>query len=209
MTPSAFVAALSRVRLPDVFNPYCDHCTEYDRSNAAQIRRRNLETFLQAAMDGGADTIWVARDLGHRGGRRTGIPLTDEVRLAPLGRLMGDVSFLRATRGGEMSEMTAGFVWQVLSRIGKPVLLWNVFPLHPHEPGAPFSNRQHTSHERRETSAFLRDLIRMTKPKRLVAIGRDAEAAIHDYGIPVTTVRHPSYGGSAEFLSGLCKLYNV
>lgn len=209
MTPSAFVAALSGVQLPDVFNPYSDHCARYDRPGAAQIRRRNLELFLQSAIDGGADTIWVARDLGHRGGRRTGIPLTDDVRLAPLGQLMGGVSFTRATRGDAMPEVTAGFVWQVISRIRKPVIFWNVFPLHPHEPGRPFSNRPHTSYERRMTRAFLENLVLMAKPKRLIAIGRDAQGALYGCGVPVSSVRHPSYGGKSEFLNGLYEIYGV
>jgi hypothetical protein len=209
VSPSAFVAALARVRLPDVFNPYSDHCSVYDRISAAEIRRKNLETFLEVAIQRDADTIWVARDLGHRGGRRTGIPMVDDVRLAPLGLFMGGASFMRATRGAEMSEATAGTVWQVMSGLRTPVILWNVFPLHPHNAGNPFSNRQHTAYERKETSKFLTELIAMVRPKRLVAIGRDAETAVDGWGVPVTRVRHPSYGGKAEFVAGLSKLYGI
>ena len=59
MTPKSFVDALAEVRLPAVFNPYSDRCTVYDRANAARRRKRNLETFIEAALDHRVDTIWA------------------------------------------------------------------------------------------------------------------------------------------------------
>ena len=38
--PQSFVAALRRIRLSSVFNPYADRCPEYDRYDAARIRRQ-------------------------------------------------------------------------------------------------------------------------------------------------------------------------
>ena len=72
-TPASFAAALAEVRLPSVFNPYGDVCPEHDRADAATVRRRNLTRCLEAALDANVDTIWIARDLGYRGGRQTGI----------------------------------------------------------------------------------------------------------------------------------------
>ncbi len=209
MTPSDFVAALANVRLPAVFNPYADCCKVHDRADAARLRKRNLEAFLQAALANRIATIWVARDLGYRGGRRTGVPLTDEVHLDFVGRLLGGTQLQRATRGPVVAERTAAVVWKVLVRIGQPVLLWNVFPFHPHEPNDPFSNRCHTSAERQISLPLLEALIEMFQPQRLVAIGRDAQIALKNIGIPVTTVRHPSYGGQSEFIAGLYQLYGI
>jgi len=209
VTPSDFVAALANVRLPAVFNPYADCCKVHDRADAARLRKRNLEAFLQAALANRIATIWVARDLGYRGGRRTGVPLTDEVHLDFVGRLLGGTQLQRATRGPVVAERTAAVVWKVLVRIGQPVLLWNVFPFHPHEPNDPFSNRCHTSAERQISLPLLEALIEMFQPQRLVAIGRDAQIALKNIGIPVTTVRHPSYGGQSEFIAGLYQLYGI
>jgi uracil-DNA glycosylase len=209
VTPSDFVAALANVRLPAVFNPYADCCKVHDRADAARLRKRNLEAFLQAALASRIATIWVARDLGYRGGRRTGVPLTDEVHLDFVGRLLGGTQLQRATRGPVVAERTAAIVWKVLVRIGQPVLLWNVFPFHPHEPNDPFSNRCHTSAERQISLPLLEALIEMFQPQRLVAIGRDAQIALKNIGIPVTTVRHPSYGGQSEFIAGLYQLYGI
>ena len=209
MTPSAFVSALAEVRLPSVFNPYSDRCPIHDRADAVKTRRNNLEVFLQGALKAKVETIWVARDLGYRGGRRTGVPLTDEIHLDVMGRLFGNIELKRATRGPVVAERTAAVVWRVLSRIRRPVVLWNVFPFHPHEPNDPLSNRCHTSAERLITLPLFQILIEMFQPQRLVAIGRDAQLALKDINVPVTTVRHPSYGGQNEFIAGLYELYGV
>jgi hypothetical protein len=209
VTPKNFVAALADMRLPAVFNPYADCCDVHDRADAVRLRKRNLELFLEAALDKDVEQIWVARDLGYRGGRRTGVPLTDEVHLEVVGRLLGGICLRRATRGPAVGERTAAVVWKVLTRIEQPVVLWNVFPFHPHEPDDPFSNRCHTAAERQQTLPLLKILIEMFEPERLVAIGRDAQIALKDLDIPVATVRHPSYGGQTEFMSGLFHLYGV
>lgn len=208
-SPKAFASRLSELRLPSVFNPYSDCCPEFDRADAAQLRKRNLERCIEAAIAACVDTIWIARDLGYRGGRRTGVPLTDEVHLEHAGALFGGIELDRATRGPVVAERTAAIVWNVLAQIGQPAVLWNIFPLHPHEPGDPFSNRCHTRSERDAAWPLLEALIGMIRPKRIIAIGRDAGLALADIGLPVEIVRHPSYGGQGEFISGIQKLYGV
>ncbi len=209
MTPSAFVTTLASVRLPSVFNPYADCCDVHDRRDATRVRRENLEAFLDGALTNRVTTIWIARDLGYRGGRRTGVPLTDEIHLDFVGRLLSGVQLKRATLGPIMAERTAAIVWSVLMRIEQPVLLWNVFPFHPHEPSDPFSNRAHTEVERKLARPLLETLIDMFQPERLVAIGRDAQLALAGVDIPLITVRHPSYGGQKEFTTALYHLYDI
>jgi uracil-DNA glycosylase len=209
VTPSRFVAHLAEMRLPAVFNPYVDVCEVHDRSNAVKLRKRNLLQFLEAALESKVDTIWVARDLGYRGGRRTGVPLTDDVHLESAGRMLGGLELRRATKGPIVAERTAAVVWRVLDNINEPVVLWNVFPFHPHEPSDPFSNRCHTASERQLTLPLLTLLIEMFKPRQLVAIGRDAEGALQDFSVPVKTVRHPSYGGQSEFIASIYAMYGV
>jgi hypothetical protein len=209
VTPGKFVSLLADVQLPAVFNPYSDCCAIHDHANAAQTRKKNLETFLEAALRSKVETIWIARDLGYRGGRRTGVPLTDEVHLNIVGQFFGGVTLKRATHGPVVAERTAAVVWRVLSRINQPVLLWNVFPFHPHQPNDNLSNRCHSATERALTIPLLQILIEMFRPKRLVAIGRDAQLALKDIGIPVSAVRHPSYGGQNEFVAKLYEMYGI
>jgi uracil-DNA glycosylase len=209
MTPAKFVTALAEYRLAGVFNPYAEHCPVHDRPDASRRRRANLRSFLKAALAAHVDTLWIARDLGYRGGRRTGVPLTDEVRLTHMAQLFGGVPFRRATRGPIVAERTAAIVWQVIAQIGRPVLLWNVFPFHPHEPDDPFSNRCHTRAEREACKPLLMGLLEMVQPRQVIAIGRDAQAALADMGVTAAAVRHPSYGGQAEFITGLFEHYGI
>ena len=208
-TPVTFADALGDTTLKSVFNPYSDRCSVHDREDGARVRKRNLVQCLEAAIDARVDTIWIARDLGYRGGRRTGVPLTDEVHLISASSLLGGIDLERATHGPAVAERTAAVVWRVLSRVGAPVVLWNVFLLHPHEADDSLSNRCHSRAEREATWPFLTALIAMITPRRIVAIGRDASLALHGIDIPVMTVRHPSYGGQAEFIAGVHTIYNL
>jgi uracil-DNA glycosylase len=208
-TPKHFAAALAKMNLPSVFNPYGDCCPVHDRPDAASLRKRNLVRFLEAAIDSRVNTIWIARDLGYRGGRRTGIPLTDEIHLASAATLLGGVTLNRATHGPVVAERTAAIVWSLLSKIGEPTVLWNIFPFHPHEAEDPFSNRCHTRREREATWPLLIALIAMIRPERIVAIGRDAGMALAGVDVPVRMVRHPSYGGQAEFIAGILNIYGM
>lgn len=209
MTPQRFVAELANFQLPAVFNPWGNHCRDFDKAGAASLRRRNLQRVLEAALDARLRTIWIARDLGYRGGRRTGLPLTDEVHLQVAGELFGGVSLDRSTKGPPVAERTAAVIWGVLQSIGEPVVLWNVFPFHPHLPGDSQSNRCHTRSERELTWSLLQQLIKMIRPNQIVAIGRDAQIAVEELGIPTVGVRHPSYGGQKDFVSGVENIYGM
>jgi hypothetical protein len=47
----------------------------------------------------------------------------------------------------------------------------------------------------------------MVRPRRIVAIGRDAAEALAGGDVPVHPVRHPSQGGQAEFVAGMREIY--
>ena len=209
MTPRAFANALAEIDLPAVFNPSREIWPHHARADAAAVRRRNLRRCLGAVLDEHVDTIWVARDLGYRGGRRTGVALTDEVHLSSAAAMMGGIDLERATCGPVVAERTAAVVWRVLSQVRQPAFLWNVFPLHPHDAQDPLTNRCHTRGERDTTWPLFLALIDMIRPKRIMAIGRDAGLALSSLDLPVHVVRHPSYGGQAEFINGVRALYGV
>lgn len=209
MNVSEFIKELQAFSSADVFNPYSDVCPDTDKIDAPSTRTDNLKNLIDAVHASGVDTIWVARDLGYRGGRRTGVPLTDEVHLNSVERLFGTNTLERATQGDAVSERTAAVIWNLLSTIKQPVMLWNVFPFHPHENAKPMSNRCHTAKERELTLPFLWYLVELLQPKQLVAIGRDAQAALEHSPIPVINVRHPSYGGQREFNETLAQFYKV
>lgn len=205
-----FVEALARLRLPSVFNPYSDRCSHYDLPDAPARRRANLQAHLQAVIDQSVDTMWVGRDLGHRGGRRTGIALTDEANLTALSAsFSSELQITRATVGPLVAERTAAVVWRMLAQLQEPVFTWNVFPLHPHEMGAQLTNRCHTRAERLLTRPLLLQLLDLIKPTRIVAIGNDAQTGLNDLGVDCFKVRHPSYGGISDFERGIASIHGV
>ncbi len=210
MSALQFVEAIERLRLPSVFNPYADRCSHFDLPDAPSRRKANLQTQLEAAIDVGADTIWIGRDLGYRGGRRTGVAFTDEPNLKSVSASFGrPLNLHRATRGPEVAERTAAVIWRAIHRLPTPIFTWNVFPLHPHEPTDDLTNRCHSRGERAATRPILEQLLNLLKPSKIIAIGNDAELGLADLGISCLKVRHPSYGGIRDFERGIAEIYEI
>ena len=208
MEPVQFVRELKGLSLENVFNPYSSRCPVHDLNDAPQRRSQILLSLLEAASDRKIDAMWIGRDLGHRGGRRTGLPLTDDVHF-PMHLKRWGLSFPRPTKSTEVAEQTAKIVWQVLFQIELTVFLWNVFPLHPHQPDNPFSNRPHNSKERRIGEEFLAELVHLLKPRRLIAVGNDAFRTTSRLCSQreLVKVRHPGHGGQTKFLREMQELY--
>ncbi len=203
------VRQLSAIELPNVFNPYRDVCSVHDTQASPAKRRLNLISQLQATITGNIDTIWFGRDLGYRGGRRTGVALTDEAHLPILAKRCGSDRIARATKGPAVAERTANVIWQVLSELPTLPFLWNAFPFHPHEPGDPMSNRCHSKKELATIWPLNLYLLEILRPTRVIAIGNDAFEALSNLGLQCEYVRHPSYGGQSDFLRGVRKIYNL
>jgi hypothetical protein len=97
----------------------------------------------------------------------------------------------------------------MIRHVPVPPFLWNAFPFHPYEPGDPMSNRCHTAREARQCDSVIAALVDWLQPRRLVALGNDAHRALQRLGYDSICVRHPSYGGQAEFVAGICRAYDL
>ena len=208
MSSKEILSAIKQMDFEDTFNPYFERCSVYDSEDAAELRCHYLVEMLERAAACDLDAIWVGRDLGYRGGRRTGLALTDDVHFSDhLVRWGLDPK--RPTYGAPVAERTAAAIWDILLRVNEPIFLWNVFPLHPFEKGDPFSNRAHNAQERKAGTEILVKIVEYIKPRRIIAIGNDAfkvlSAACGEDR--VRKVRHPSYGGQTEFLSMMKNIY--
>jgi hypothetical protein len=208
-TVESFVADLATYSFANVFNPYADSCATHDGPDAPAIRRQNLTCVIEAALSIGTDSIWFGRDLGYRGGRRTGLALTDEAHLPMLRTAFRDADVRQATMTAPVAERTAQEIWKMIGLLPQPPFLWNAFPFHPHEPGEPMTNRRHTAGEAKIAEDILDTLLSWFKPSRIVALGKDAERALERMGRKSVAIRHPSYGGQADFIAGVRKLYGL
>jgi hypothetical protein len=204
-----FVQRLSTLRIEDCFNPYADTCSVFDKKLAPSIRRQNLLQILTSLRSKQMIDVWVGRDLGYRGGRRTGLALTDEYSLDLYATHLRLNSLERATNGPASKERTAENIFRILTEVDLPVLTWNLLPLHPHESGKPFSNRQHTRAEAEVGVTFLKELCTIFFVRRVIAIGNDAAAWTRSITPEQFHVRHPSYGGQTEFLTRMRELYSL
>ena len=199
MTPARFVSELCAASSDHAFNPFADRCVAHDRAKAPEMRAKNLLDLLIAAERRGTRSLWLGRDFGWRGGRRTGLAFTDDAHFSRHLACFG-LKARRPTRGAPLAERTAAVVWEALAG-EESFFLWNVFPLHPHAPAAPFTNRAHRAAERAAGEAILSALLGLLRPDRIIAVGRDAERAAARVAPSLERValRHPSFGGESRF----------
>lgn len=184
------------------FNPYNTANASLDRSDADRIRRQNLQAYLQA-FSRPPRVLLVGEAPGWRGARFSGVPFTSEAQL-----INGSLPL----RGAQSSsaphpytETSASTTWDKLIAcdLYPAAFIWNAFPLHPHKPGIPTTNRKPTQHECRQFRPLLEELIHLLKPRTIVAVGRSAEDVLSDSKIESVYVRHPSHGGGPAFRSGI------
>lgn len=210
ITPDSILSHIQSIKLSNTFNPYTQKCEVYDHDKSPAIRSELLRSILTEASRLEIDAIWIGRDLGHRGGRRTGLALTDDINFHKHLSRWG-LSTERPTSGLPMREQTASIVWEILSEINEHIFLWNVFPFHPHPKGSVFSNRSHNSKERRDGQVVLDMLVSLLQPQKIVAVGNDAARVARNCFPDIRTihVRHPSYGGQREFQRQVQELYGL
>ena len=217
-----FIDELSAVKLKDVFNPYSEICDTYDHDQSATIRCNNIRHYFSTAAKIGVDGIWLGRDPGYLGARRTGIAFTDEEHLYLSPLLYPQLRFEKATKNSKFcGETTSKAAWECIRKIraisDHRIFLWNAFPFHPYHPDKPLSNRSFNPEEGKLSSHLLIFLISVLQPKYFVAVGNDAQNFLNhviqidgyndNRNLQVYNIRHPSYGGSKVFKSDILKLY--
>jgi len=179
----------------DVFNPY----------RQGHLRDNLYQYLTQLKQAGPPPVLLVGEALGFRGGKLTGIPFSSARLLR-----QSDHPFLSALAPhlkltSDDAENTARMIWEYLTETGMTPLCWNAFPFHPHPAGQPARNRAPRTGEITEGIAHLQALHHLFQPAQVVGVGRAgtlcAQRAFPQ--LPVTYVRHPSYGGKQDFIAGM------
>lgn len=183
------------------FNPYRDENPELDISDAASVRRRNLEAYVRAHPERPRVLVMMEAP-GPWGCRFTGVPVTSEAQLLdPTFPLTG----ARTSRQTEpLTEYSASIFWRVMQPFFPRFIIWNTVPLHPHKSGKPTSIRTPTMAEIRAFVPLSRAVVEAVDPETILTVGRKAEHLItRELGLEATYIRHPSQGGATLFAEGM------
>lgn len=201
-----FIERLSLVQTaPDAYNQLGAGDNPYNA-----IRRANLQRYLEAVEARQTGIVLIAEAPGYRGMRITGVPMVSR-RILRDG--VPELEMFGAARGFEdvpepgfeaiQSEQTATILWGILPELGIVPLVWGSFPFHPHQPGNPLSNRKPRAWEVKIGEPFVRELLGIFQPKKVIAVGNVGYGLLTSMGIACVKIRHPAQGGKNDFVAGL------
>jgi len=188
----------------DFTNPYSPD-TAHNQARAANLQRYLLEMAQRRPLP-----LLLMEAPGYRGCRLTGIPVTSRKVIrdgVPELSIFGEGSnyTLPDDPGFEdiKGEQSATIVWNTLATIGVLPLIWNSYPLHPHKPEQPRSNRKPRKKELALGSGFLERILELYQPTQCLAVGRVAESMFSELGVEHIGIRHPAQGGKNDFVAGI------
>ena len=171
---------------------------------APALRRANATAYLDARA-GRSPLLLVGEAMGYAGGRFSGIAFTAERTLLGWGAPFAATSL----RPEGWAEQSGTIVHGALATLGiaADTVLWNVVPAHPHRPGRRSRTARPPSASCARAPRCCGELIERLAPRATIAVGRSAERALRELGLPChASVRHPANGGATAFRSGLARL---
>ena len=192
--------------LPNLFNPWADHCPGDLADNGPEAKLSRLAAHLDCE----PAFILCGEAPGFQGCRHSGVAFTSERLLlegaiprmvVPSGRL--------TSRRLPYSEPSATIVWKALKRLGiaETTLLWNALQLHPYKPGNIESNRTPGNAELMLGAPAMRLLVEAFPRAKVVAVGRKSELLLGQMRVHLAAqVQHPANGGATKFSLGLAAL---
>ena len=179
----------------------------------SKVQANNLLAYLRYMADTQVTTLFVGEAPGYLGCAMTGIPFTDEYRLTPEGNvgctpLLAPGYYLpEESMSSPHREMSAGIMWTSFVENNFFPMMWNAFPLHPHKPYNPLSNRTPTQREIQTNMHVLSNLLlALPSIQHIYAVGRKAETMLAQMNILSAYIRHPSHGGASECRARICEI---
>jgi hypothetical protein len=204
-----FAALIERLSLvqtaPDAYNQYGAGDNPYNA-----IRRANLRRYFEDVLQHGTKIALIAEAPGYRGMRLTGMPMVSRRVLRDGVPALGMFGLERGYQdvpepGFEavQSEQTSTILWNVLTELEIVPLVWGAFPFHPHQLGNPLTNRKPRTPEVKIGEPFVRDLLELFAPQKVIAVGNVGYGLLTAMGIKCVKIRHPAQGGKNDFVAGL------
>jgi len=202
----AFVAEVARTKA----GPDSDNFLQ-GASPGNSTRRCNLALYLEEMLERRPKVLLLGEAPGYRGMTVTGVPFTNTAMLHSRSNPFGLFGPGKGYAPPEApppvaAEPTATVMWQVLAELDFLPLLWSAYPLHPHLPGRPLSNRTPTAAEISTGQPIWLALAELFGVETVVAVGNVAYRSVRASGRQAAKVRHPAHGGRAKFRLGLQEL---
>lgn len=172
----------------------------------------NLRYYLEAMLSIDSPRILLVGEApGYKGCKLTGIPFSSGEIFQrfdhPFLQQLNQKIKIKDLSG----ENTATIVWEYLTNKEITPLFWNSFPFHPHEAHNPLTNRAPNSKEVQQGIGYLQAIAKIYQPNLIAGVGnkgsRCAKLAFPDRNIP--TIRHPSFGGKHQFITGMNSLLDT
>ena len=173
-------------------------------------RSRNLSHWFDTFEDSSQSAIFIGEAPGIKGACVTGIPFTSRVVLEtnddPWQAFGPDAGYeIPTVESHAQREATATIFWKHVNSLFVDLprpLTWNAYPYWPHDRQIRANRRPNVS-EIRYGSRWLFEIIELFPKARLVAVGNIAKDALLSIGAKHIHIRHPSHGGTSEFIAGL------
>jgi uracil-DNA glycosylase len=174
------------------------------------LRRANLLRYLNDVYAYGTKIALIAEAPGYRGMRITGMPMVSRrilregvPSLGMFGLERGYVDVPEPGFEAVQSEQTSSILWGILPELGIVPLVWGAFPFHPHQLGKPLTNRKPRTPEVKLGEPFVRELLELFAPEKVIAVGNVGYGMLTAMGVPCVKIRHPAQGGKNDFVAGL------
>ncbi|MBB3104878.1 uracil-DNA glycosylase [Azomonas macrocytogenes] len=157
----------------------------------------------------GRRVLLVGEAPGYKGCRITGIPFSSGRIFTRAGHPLLDALRDELVFARIEAENTASIVWEYLCARCITPLFWNSLPFHPHPPGKHDGNRAPMVQEIAQGVSYLRDIERLFHPDQVAGVGaKGTECARRAFPErQIVCIRHPSFGGKAEFIRGMDRLF--
>lgn len=198
----SFVNEIADIPSSDcVFNQYADRKIPYN----------NLSQYLQYQKNNKSIILLIGEAAGYRGCRMSGIPFTSGECILNRPTLNQLRIYLQYDSIAHFKEASSNAFYEFFGQnpeMFSKILMWNAFPFHPHKTGDQLSNRTPNGAELKIGMEFVKNLVSIMGIKNIVPVGLRAEKlckSLSDHEI-LPTIRHPSFGGKKEFISGMEKL---
>lgn len=216
----SFIEDLQHYSSANVFNPWQDYDNQCDISaDAPIIRSQQFQDYLEQRIEQ-ARYVFVAEAAGYQGCHFTGIAITCERMLLNKHKQITSAMVLghaglrtsnpecplmtsAPQREAGMNEPTDTYVWGSIIDNGldpRDVILWNIFPFHPHKPNNLFTNRTPTDAELADGLEYTKNILQLCKNDvSIAAIGQKSTETLTAAGYDVVSLRHPANGGAGKF----------